>query len=58
MLTLNKNMLARYYLARLYRDHVFGTYAKIFEKLTFLIPDTHMYVYAGVRNISFSEDFA
>ena len=42
------------------RDYLISTYAKCSEKLTFLTPDTHMYVcvYQGVRNVSFSENFA
>ena len=37
----------------------FSTFAKFSEKLTFLIPYTHTYVcVSGVRNISFSENFA
>ena len=36
------------------RGHSFSTYAKFFEKLTFLRTGT----YQGVRNVSFSENFA
>ena len=53
-------------------DHSCSIYATIFEKLTFLTPDTHTYAYhahiriththtcahQGVTNISFSENFA
>ena len=42
------------------RDHPFGTYAKISKKLTFLTPliRTRTCAYQGVKNVSFSENFA
>ena len=40
-------------------SHPLITYAKLSEKLTFLIRDMHTYVcVSGGRNISFSENFA
>ena len=41
-----------------FRAHSFSTYAKSSEKLTFLIPLIRTRTYQGVRNISFSENFA
>ena len=40
--------------------HLLSTYAKFSEKLTFLTPliSTHTCAYRGVRNVSFSENFA
>ena len=43
--------------------HSFSTIAKLSEKLTFLTPDTHTLrtptcAYQGVRNVSFSDNFA
>ena len=41
---------------RFEREHLFSTYAKFSEKLIFLNPRTC--AYQGVRNVSFSENFA
>ena len=42
------------------KDHSFSTFAKFSEKLTFLTPliGTLICVYQGVRDVSFSENFA
>ena len=42
----------------LVRSHSFSTYAKFSKKLTFLTPVIQMYAYKGVRNISFSRNYA
>ena len=41
----------------LQNDHPFSTYAKFFEKLTFLTP-WYTHVRARIRNVSFLENFA
>ena len=39
-------------------DHSFSGYAKFSEKLTFLPPETHMYLcVSGGKKVSFSENF-
>ena len=42
------------------KDHLFSMFAKFSEKLTFLYPliHTRTCAYQGVRNVSFSENFA
>ena len=38
---------------------LFSTYAKFSEKVTFLTPDVHTYMYvSGVKNVNFSENFS
>ena len=39
------------------RDHLFSTYTKFFEKLTFLTP-IRTCAYQAVRNVSFTKNFA
>ena len=45
------------WLTVLVKDHSFSTFSKFSEKLTFLTPLTHTYMYQGVRNVSLSENF-
>ena len=39
-------------------DHPFSTYTKFSKKLTFRNPLIHTRTFAGVRNVSFSKNFA
>ena len=62
-LTLQKSILINGFkkiLVILIKDHPFSTYAKCYEKLTFLPPDAQKKVCLcqGVRSVSFSESFA
>ena len=51
-----KALYLRYLRRMLLGVHPYSTYTKFSEKLTFLPPDMHTYVYQGVRNVCFSEN--